>query len=194
MLEPEHWEIDGTRSKLAFTLRHLIVSEIRGEFARWGGEMWLTPEQIERSRVAVWIDLASVDTGSPERDAHLRSPEFLDVTRFSRAAFSSADVAPRSDSEATITGRLSLHGLTDQVELTVTEARSWIDDDGVMRAGYAVRGTINRQTFGLHWNQDLDVGGLVVGDEVELIARIEMVRTADAVRAPSPERPTAGAR
>ncbi len=194
MLEPEHWEIDGTRSKLAFALRHLIVSEIRGEFARWGGEMWLTPEQIERSRVAVWIDLASVDTGSPERDAHLRSPEFLDVTRFPRAAFSSTDVALRSDSEATITGRLSLHGITDQVELTVTEARSWLDDDSVMRAGYTVRGTINRQTFGLHWNQDLDVGGLVVGDEVELIARIEMVRTAEAVRPPSPERPTASAR
>ncbi len=188
MLEREQWEIDESKSTLAFALRHLVVGEIRGQFGRWGGVLLLDPTRLGRSLLEIWIDVASIDTGSAERDAHLRSPELLDVSRFPRAEFRSTGVALRADGDAVVSGRLDLHGVVGHVDLTVISQGTGARDKGVLQAAYLVHGRFDRQTFGLHWNQDLDVGGLVVGDKVELTARIEMIRTAEVAR-PAP-RPT----
>jgi polyisoprenoid-binding protein YceI len=194
MLERERWNIDGAKSKLAFALRHLVVGEIKGEFARWGGMLLLDPAHLSRSLLEVWIDVTSVDTGSAERDAHLRSPELLDVARFPRAEFRSTGIALRADGDAVVSGRLDLHGITRHVELTVISEGTWAHEPGVLRAGYRVRGKFDRQAFGLHWNQDLDVGGLVVGDRVELTAHVELIRTAETARAPDANPTVASAR
>jgi polyisoprenoid-binding protein YceI len=178
----ERWLIDATRSKLQFVLRHMILSEIRGEFGHWGGELSVDPGDRARSSVDVWIGLASIQTGQPERDQHLRSPELLDVGRFPRAEFRSTVVALSGDSEALLTGRLDLHGVTGTVELRVMAQRTWVDEGGRTRAEYVVRGRMNRQAFGLHWNQDLDFGGVVVGDHVDIEARVQVVRLVEAVR------------
>jgi polyisoprenoid-binding protein YceI len=176
----ERWEIDGSNSRLEFSLRHIVVSEIQGRFSSWGGEMVFDPQYVPRTQIEAWIDLASIDTGSADRDAHLRSAEFLDTTVFRRAQFTSTDVKLLRDGEASVTGRLQLHGISRTVELRVIAQRTWVDDHGLMRAQYRVQGAIDRQSFGLHWNQDLDVGGIVVGDKVEIDARVEVVRTARA--------------
>jgi len=194
MLERERWEIDGSKSTLTFALRHLVVGEIRGTFGRWGGVLLLDPAHLRRSSLAVWIELASLDTGSAERDAHLRSPELLDVARFPRAEFRSTGVALRADGDAVVSGRLDLHGVTRDVDLTVIAQGTGAHEKGVLPGRYVVHGRFDRQAFGLHWNQDLDVGGIVVGDNVELTAHVEVIRTAEAVRTPAPEPPTAGAR
>ena len=180
MPSKERWEIDGENSRLGFSLRHIVISEIHGFFRSWGGEMLFDPDYVPRTQIQVWIDVASIDTGSPERDAHLRSAEFLDAARFPRAQFTSTDVSLRRDSEAGVTGRLQLHGTARFVDLDIIAERTFVDDQGLMRAVYGVRGRVDRQAFGLHWNQDLDVGGIVVGDKVEIDARVEMVRTAAA--------------
>jgi polyisoprenoid-binding protein YceI len=190
MQTKEHWEIDVSRSQLRFTLRHIVVSEIEGFFGGWGGQMTLDPDHDPRIQIQAWIDVASIDTGSPERDAHVRSSEFLDAARFPRAQFTSTDVALRKDGAATVSGRLQLHGISRDVDLEVTAGGTWIDDRGAMRATYTARGRIDRQAFGLHWNQDLDIGGVVVGDKVEIEARGELVRTAHADFA-RPETPRA---
>lgn len=176
----ERWELDGSHSQLAFSLRHIVVSQIEGRFLSWGGEMIFDSEYVPRTQIQVWVDLGSIDTGSPDRDAHVRSAEFLDTTRFPRAQFTSTDVVLSRDGEATVTGRLQLHGISRTVALSVVAQRTWVDDHGLMRASYRVNGAVDRQSFGLHWNQDLDVGGIVVGDKVEIDARVEMVRTAHA--------------
>jgi polyisoprenoid-binding protein YceI len=194
MLERERWEIDGSKSTLAFALRHLVVGEIKGRFERWGGVLLLDPARLSQSRLEIWIDLASVDTGSAERDAHLRSPELLDVARFPRASFRSTGIALRADGDAVASGQLDLHGVGRYVELTIVSQGTWGHDQGGLRARYTARGKFDRQAFGLHWNQDLDVGGFVVGDTVELTAHIEMVRTAEIVRTPDPEPTAARAR
>jgi polyisoprenoid-binding protein YceI len=181
MLGKELWEIDSASSQLGFSLRHIVVSEIHGRFATWGGQMIFDPENVDRSLIKVWIDAASIDTGSVERDAHLRSPEFLDVARFPRAEFASTGVTIRRDGEAVLSGRLRLHGISRDVEVDVVTDRTWLDANKRLHVVYLAHGEIDRQAFGLHWNQDLDVGGVVVGDTVELEARIEMVRTADSV-------------
>jgi polyisoprenoid-binding protein YceI len=181
MFAKELWEIDSASSHLGFSLRHIVVSEIHGRFGSWGGQMIFDPEDVDRSLVKVWIDTASIDTGSVERDAHLRSPEFLDVAQFPRAEFTSTGVMIRQDGEAVLSGRLNLHGISRNVELEVATTRVWTDESKRPHVVYLAHTKIDRQAFGLHWNQDLDVGGVVVGDRVELQARIEMVRTADSI-------------
>jgi len=181
MLGKELWEIDSASSHLGFSLRHIVVSEIHGQFASWGGQMIFDPEDVDRSLIRVWIDVASIDTGSVERDAHLRSPEFLDVARFPRAEFTGTGVAIVRDGEAVLSGRLRLHGISRNVELAVATERIWTDASKRPRAAYLLHGKVDRQAFGLHWNQDLDFGGVVVGDRVELAARVELVRTADSI-------------
>jgi polyisoprenoid-binding protein YceI len=180
MSDKERWEIDGASSELGFSLRHIVVSEIQGRFRGWGGEMIFDPSDVARTQIRAWVDVASVETGAADRDAHLRSVEFMDVDRFPRALFTSSDVSVRREGEALIAGSLQLHGVTRYVELHVTAQRTWTDASGVAHASYRVRGTVDRQAFGLHWNQDLDVGGIVVGDKVQIDARVEMVRTGHA--------------
>jgi polyisoprenoid-binding protein YceI len=174
MLARERWEIDGSRSTLTFALRHFVVGEIKGTFGRWGGVLLLDPAHLGRSSLEVWFELSSVDTGDPERDAHLRSPELLDAARFPRAELRSTGIALRGDGDAIVSGRLDLHGVTRDVELAIVA-------EG--HAHYRASAKIDRQEFGLHWNQDLDVGGIVVGDNVEIAAHVEMVRTPDTVSA-----------
>jgi polyisoprenoid-binding protein YceI len=192
----EGWEIERDKAQLEFSLRHIVISEIHGRFRSWGGEMTFDPDDVAATSLRVWVDLASIETGSAERDAHVMSPEFLDVARFPRAEFTSTAVTVRKDGEAGVTGSLQMHGITLPVELIVVMQRTWLDEQGLMRAAYTAQGEIDRQAFGLRWNQDLDVGGVVVGDRVRIEARFEMVRSADmdlARRSPAAPRPAAGA-
>lgn len=170
----QQWEIDPARSTLSFKLRHLVVQQIRGSFGRWGGTLVIDHQQPWLSSVRVSIDLASITTGDLERDAHVRSSEFLDVARFPVAEFRSTDVAI-PDGHVSIHGVLALHGIVHDVEIRAEAGRVTRDPDGRLRMAFTARGVIDRQSFGLHWNQDLDIGGIVVGDEVELEAKVEAV-------------------
>jgi polyisoprenoid-binding protein YceI len=176
----ERWLIDPERSTMLFRLRHLVVSEIGGRFRRLGGDLLLDPQEPARSTVRVWIDLASIETGSVERDDHVVSPEFLDVVKFPRAEFWSSAIEVRDPAAVTVTGKLALHGTVRPVELEVErlelEPPPAGRADAGRRSAYTARARLNRQSFGLRWNQDLDSGGVVVGDEIELTARVELVR------------------
>ncbi len=172
----QRWEIDPDRSSLTFKLRHIVVQQIRGRFERWGGTLFIDSHQPWLSGVQVWVDLASITTDDPERDAHVRSSEFLDVARFPRAEFKSTNVE-LPDGQVVVEGLLSMHGVVHDVEIRadVEVGETIADSDGRERTFYAARGVIDRQSFGLHWNQDLDVGGIVVGDEVEITAKVEVL-------------------
>jgi polyisoprenoid-binding protein YceI len=174
------WVIDGARSRLAFGLRHIIVQRIEGGFERWGGALFVDRQQPALSSVEVWVDLDSVTTGDSERDAHVRSSEFLDVARFPRAKFSSDMVQVHGGGDVVVNGRLDLHGVVHDVEVSVQIGATSTDPDGRERARYTARATLDRQSFGLHWNQDLDVGGVVLGDEVEIRANLELIRVNEA--------------
>ncbi len=168
------WEVDGERSSLTFQLRHIVVQQIRGRFERWGGTLFIDRQQPWLSSAQLWVDVASITTGDPERDAHVRSSEFLDVRNFPRAEFKSTNVR-LLDGEVVLHGILALHGIVHDVAIRATAGETKTGPDGRERAVYTARLVIDRQSFGLHWNQDLDVGGIVVGDEVELSATVEAV-------------------
>ena len=173
--ELERWLIDSTRSTLRFSLRHLVIRQIRGQFRRWGGVLFLDRVEPWLSSVDVWIDLGSIETDEPERDEHVRSEEFLDVARYPRAEFKS-DTVEIGDERVVIHGRLDLHGVVHDVDLEVEPQAETRQPDGEQRSRYRVKGSIDRQAFGLHWNQDLDIGGVVVGDEIEIAGEVEMLR------------------
>jgi polyisoprenoid-binding protein YceI len=170
----QQWDIDPARSSLTFKLRHIVVQQIRGRFERWGGTLFIDRQQPWLSSVRVWVDLASVTTDDAERDIHVRSTEFLDVARFPRAEFKSTNVGI-PDGEVSIQGVLTLHGIDHDVETRATIGGATTEPDGRQRMTFTARGIIDRQSFGLHWNQDLDIGGIVVGDEVEIEAKVEAV-------------------
>ncbi len=184
----QRWEIDPTRSSLTFKLRHIVVQQIRGQFDRWGGTLFIDRQEPWLSSALVWVDLASITTGDLERDAHVRSGEFLDVAHFPRAAFKSTNV-DTPDGQVSIQGVLSLHGVVHDVEVRAEAGETTTDRDGRPRARFTARAVIDRQSFGLHWNQDLDVGGIVVGDEVELEAKVEAVASEGDNRTADPDVP-----
>jgi polyisoprenoid-binding protein YceI len=172
----ERWEIDPTHSTLAFSLRHLVVQQVQGRFERWGGTVFIDRAQPATSTVEIWVDLASISTNDPSRDAHVRSAEFFDVDVFPRATFKSTALELVASGIA-IDGRLDLHGVVRDVQVRVEIGPPARGGDGRPRSRHTARGTLDRQSFGLHWNQDLDVGGVVVGDNVEILAELEVVRT-----------------
>ena len=172
----ERWEVDGARSSLTFRLRHIVVQRIDGRFSRWGGALFINRREPSLSSIEIWVDLASIETGSPVRDAHVRSSEFLDVARFPRAEFRSADVQLR-DEQVIVQGRLDLHGVVRDLAVRAVIGPVTIDADGQERSRYTAYCTVDRQSYHLHWNQDLDGGGIVVGDHVEILGEVELVRT-----------------
>jgi polyisoprenoid-binding protein YceI len=170
----ERWEVDGSRSRLRFSLRHIVVQQIQGSFRTWGGTLYLDREEPTLSSLDIWVDLASIETGSVERDDHVRSPEFLDVGRHPRAEFKSTSVEIRNGT-AVVHGLLQLHGVTHDLDLEIRPASG--PSDAV--PAYLVAAKLDRQSFDLHWNQDLDFGGVVVGDEVALTAEVKVVSVDD---------------
>jgi polyisoprenoid-binding protein YceI len=173
------WAIDTQRSSLRFSLRHIVVHEIRGTFARWGGAISLDEGAPTRSSVRIWIDLSTIDTGEQERDQHVLSPEFFDVARFPKATFTSVAVRAADRGNPVVRGVLDLHGVRQEIDMEVTgrERRPAEEgDDGCERMIFTARGRLDRRQFGLRWNQDLDVGGIVVGDDIEITAQVAAVR------------------
>jgi polyisoprenoid-binding protein YceI len=170
------WQIESERSSLRFALRHIVISKIYGRFTRWGGAIVLDEDDLTRSSVRVWIDLASVDTGDVDRDAQIRSAEFFDVARFPRATFASRDVNVLERGAPVVQGQLDLHGRTHELSVEITSRERWTDQGGALWVSFGIRARFDRRTFGLRWNQDLDLGGVVVGDEIEVEAQVEAQR------------------
>jgi len=169
------WWIDAS-SSLEFSLRHIVVGQIRGRFTRWGGTVRLDLGDVRKSTVRVWVDLASVETGEPERDQQVRSSEFFDIPSFPRAVFTGTRVDLPEGGHPLIVGALDLHGVTAEVAVEITDDLPWLSDPDAPRMSFPLKARLDRRRFGLRWNQDLDIGGIVVGDQVEISGRVDLVR------------------
>jgi polyisoprenoid-binding protein YceI len=163
---PEVWRAGPPDSEIRFQLRHLVVTEIQGRVTRWRADLRLDFQRPDRSSVEVVADAASVETGVAERDQHVQSAELLDVKTYPEIRFRSREVRPQGQDRYEIVGDLTIRGITRQATLAlVGEPREGADAATVSFTG---RATVNRQEFGLHWNQDLDAGGVLVGDRIDL--------------------------
>jgi polyisoprenoid-binding protein YceI len=173
----ETWQLDTTHSSITFSIRHLVISKVRGRFGKWTGSV-RSENDLAGSYVEAQIDAASIDTNDPQRDTHLRSADFFDVERFPEITFAADRIEPLGQDRYRVTGELNMHGVTRQVTLHVEETGRVKDPWGNDRIGFSATTTIDRKDFGLTFNQVLDAGGMALGDKVEIAIEIEAFKAA----------------
>ena len=168
------FNIDKTHSEAFFQVRHLIT-RVRGRFTEFEGAVELDRDTPNNSSVSLTIQAASVDTGEPDRDTHLRSADFFDVEKFPTLTFKSTGISIKSDEEYDVSGDLTIHGVTRQITLPVSFNGFAKDPWGNERAGFESEIRINRKDYDLAWNAVLETGGLMVGDEVRISLALQAI-------------------
>jgi polyisoprenoid-binding protein YceI len=173
------WDFDYAHSGIDFTVRHLLVSKVRGRFTKWTGSLEIDEQDYSKSHAEVEIDVASVETHVQQRDDHLRSGDFFEVEKHPKLTFKSTSVVEKPGHHLAITGDLTLRGVTKEVVLDVERAGVVAKDPwGKRRAGFTATTTINRKDFGVSFNQVLDAGGLALSEEVAITIEIEATAAA----------------
>lgn len=174
--EPGAWTIDTSHSKVGFSVKHMMVSNTRGEFKKFTGKIYLDEKDLAKTTVEVEIDVASVDTNEPKRDEHLKSPDFFDAKAHPKMTFKSTKVE-KDGAGYKVTGDLTLHGVTKPAVLKVDPLTAEAKDPwGGTRRGTRATTKIDRKDFGLTWNKALETGGALVGDEVTIELDVELVK------------------
>lgn len=172
----ETWNLDPTHSGIHFTVRHMVISKVRGNFGTFKVETKFDPANLAATTASVSIDVASIATGVVDRDNHLKSPDFFDAAKFPAITFVSKSVSAKGGEQFSMTGELSMHGVTKSVTLEGEFGGVGKDPWGNERAGFGLKGSLNRKDFGLAWNQALETGGVLVGETVELNIELEVIR------------------
>jgi polyisoprenoid-binding protein YceI len=171
------WAIDQVHSEVGFTVRHMMVSKVRGRFGTFSGE-FVTGETPTQSTVSAEIDLRSIDTNNEQRDEHIRSADFFEVDKYPTMTYRSTGIREDGDGGYLVDGELTLKGVTKPVELQLEIGGFGPDAYGGYRAGFSAQATINRRDFGVNFNAALETGGAVVGDKVTIHLEIEGVLNA----------------
>ena len=170
------FEIDPAHTSVQFSVRHMMISNVRGEFTKLSGKVVGDPAKPEATTVEATIEAPSVDTRNEKRDEHLRSPDFLDVAKFPTIVFKSTKVAKAGEGQWKLSGDLTLHGVTKPVVLDVSNVTAPAKDPwGNTRVGASATTKISRQDFGIVFNKTLDGGGVLVGDEIAITIDVEVV-------------------
>jgi polyisoprenoid-binding protein YceI len=168
------WAIDPVHSEVSFTVRHLMVSKVRGVFTRFSGELNVA-ENVLDSTVTATVDMTSIDTREANRDAHLRSPDFFETDKHPEMTFASTAIRPKGD-DFVLVGDLTIKGVTKQVEFELEFNGVGPDAYGGTRAGFTAETEISRSEFGVDIQMPLDGGGVVVGDKVKVVLEIQAIR------------------
>ena len=170
------WVIDPAHTNLGFTARHAMVAKVRGNFGEFEGSFSIA-EDVAASSAALTIQAGSIDTKNADRDAHLKSGDFLDVENFPAITFTSTSVAV-SGSDIVVTGDLTIHGVTKSVDVTYELVGISQDPWGNTKIGFEGTAKISRKEFGLVWNVALETGGVLVGDDIKLTLDVEATKQA----------------
>lgn len=173
------WQLDPAHTHVEFSVKHLMITRVKGRFADVTGTVELGNDPAA-STVDVIIDAGSIDTREAKRDAHLRSADFFDVERFPTIAFRSREVRLTGAGDFSILGDLTIRDVTREVTLEVTDEGRGTDPWGGERAGFSAAAEIDRRDFGLTWNQALEAGGVLVGNEIRIALEVELVKQAAA--------------
>lgn len=171
------FNIDKAHSEVGFGVKHMMISTVRGKFTRFDADVELDPAHVEAAKVRARVEAASIDTGEEKRDGHLRSPDFFDADQYPTLTFTSTGVK-RSGEDVEVTGNLKIkdqeHPVTLKGELTGPSKDPW----GNQRIGLSLTGEVEREKWGLGWNQALEAGGVLVGKKVKISLEIQLVQSA----------------
>ncbi|MDX6408701.1 MAG: hypothetical protein QOE13_1772 [Gaiellaceae bacterium] len=169
------WHVDPAHSSVEFEVKHMMIATVRGRFNEFEGTIEAA-EDIDNSRVYGKVKAASIDTNDATRDAHLRSADFLDVDNYPELTFQSTHIEALGGPDFRMTGDLTIKGVTRMVEFDATVEGAELDPWGNERVGIRVRGKIDRKEFGLTWQQILESGGFLVGDDVKIMVDVSAVK------------------
>jgi len=170
------WQIDSSHTSVEFTVRHMMISNVKGQFQKTTGTITANGNDSASAKIDVTIEASSIDTRVERRDAHLKSPDFLDVAKYPTITFKSTNVEADGPNKWKVTGDLTLHGVTKQVVLDVEGSGAPVQVMGNTRAGASATTKIKRGDFGLTWNKALEAGGVLVGEEVAISIDVEAVK------------------
>jgi len=171
------WKLDPVHSVAEFKVKHLMIANVKGQFTGVSGALSLDDADLTLSHVEATIDAASINTREPQRDTHLKSPDFFDVEKYPTLFFKSTHVSRNADGELQVAGNLTIHGVTRNVTFEVEGPTPTVKDPwGNTRVGLSATTKINRKDFGLTWNAALETGGIMVGEEVTITLEVEFVK------------------
>ena len=170
------WSVDPTHSHVEFAVKHLMISTVRGRFGDIKGTITYNESDPAKSKVEIEIGTSSIDTRTEQRDNHLRSPDFFDVEKYPSMKFVSKRIEGDINGEFKIIGDLTIRDQTHEVPLDAEFHGKTRDPWGGDRMGFEAKGRVNRKEFGLTWNQALEAGGWVVGDDIKLAIEVELVK------------------
>ena len=175
------WQIDPSHSQITFSIRHMMVTNVRGNFDKFSGEVKFDEKNLAQGEVDVTIDVASVNTRDEKRDGHLKSPDFFDVATYPTMIFKSKKINLVADKKGTIIGDLTIKGVTHEVKLEAELVGVAKNPFGATMAGFNASTKINRKDWNLGWNVALEAGGVLVGEDVTIHIELELTHVPEAV-------------
>ena len=170
------WVIDPIHSDVQFKIKHLVISTVTGSFRKFDGTLITTETDFNNAKVNFTIDVKSIDTKQAQRDSHLQTGDFFEADLYPQISFESTSFTAAAESNYKVVGNLTLRGVTKPVELNVEYGGSQDNGHGVLKHGFEVTGTVNRKAFGMTWNKLTDTGGLGLGEDIKLIANIQVAK------------------
>jgi polyisoprenoid-binding protein YceI len=176
------WTIDPAHSEILFKVKHLMITTVTGRFDRFGADIESEGDDLGHARISFWADADSVTTGSPDRDKHIKSPDFFDIAKHPKILFT-ANKAEQVDHDGswTLTGDLTINGITNPITLDVEWGGVMKDPWGNTKAGVSINGRFDRSRWKLNWNAALEAGGVLVSDEVRISCEVQLVKQGDPV-------------
>jgi polyisoprenoid-binding protein YceI len=176
MSNTSRWVIEPTHSLVEFTVRHMMIANVKGRFSEVEGEVIGDPHDLTGATIQVSINTASVDTRVADRDNHLRSADFFDSENYPQMTFKSTKITKTGEGEYRIDGELTIRDVTNPITLEATFEGAGKDPWGGERAGFSAKGKLNRKDYGLTWNAALETGGVLVSDEVKINIEVELLK------------------
>lgn len=170
------YKIDAAHSEITFKVKHLMITNVTGNFTKFDGELIAEKEDLSDAKISFSADTNSINTNAADRDAHLKSPDFFDTEKFPTLNFVSTELKKVDDTEYKLLGNLTVKDVTKPVELDVEFLGTATDPWGNTKAGFEVSGKINRAEFGLTWNAALETGGVLVSEDVKLQFNIQLTK------------------
>jgi polyisoprenoid-binding protein YceI len=175
MSKETKWSIDQAHSEITFKVRHLMISHTKGSFKTYDASIYTTDKDFSTAEIDLWIDAASITTGDAKRDEHLKSADFFDVEHHKQITFTASTIGKVViDGTRELWGELTMKGITKLIKLNVQFGGMANDPWGNEKVGFTLTGKINRMDWGLGWNQVLETGGLIVGEEISILCEMEL--------------------
>ena len=168
------WSIDPVHSEITFKVKHLMISNIKGEFKTFQAD--IDGEDFTKSIISANIDASSISTNNNDRDTHLKSPDFFEVEKYPEITFVSTSIKKVDDDEFKLVGNLTIKGTTKEITLDTEFGGFMKDPYGNEKAGFSINSKLNRKDFGLNWNAALEAGGVMVANEIKIYAEVQFIK------------------